>query len=168
MVGMLQAIQKTPLHERLQKAGRLVETDDNCNIIPAKMTRDELRDGYWKLVERLYTPEAFLERYFRVYRYPEYHRRRAHVSTLGGEGRFAPTLLYGLVLLWGLFWTLLRDGSLAKVGGVYLRYFLRVNRKYRDDVIGFAQFMNRCVTHWHFYRFTRDAQAGRLRLFSNG
>jgi hypothetical protein len=24
------------------------------------------------------------------------------------------------------------------------------------DIIGFAQFMNRCVTHWHVYRFTSD------------
>lgn len=46
--------------------------------------------------------------------------------------------------------------------------FLRVNLKYRRDAIGFAQFANRCVTHWHFYRFTREASAGRLRLFNNG
>jgi hypothetical protein len=39
MVGMLQAIQKTPLHERLQREGRLVETDDNCNIVPAGRSR---------------------------------------------------------------------------------------------------------------------------------
>ena len=48
------------------------------------------------------------------------------------------------------------------------RYFFRVNLRYRKDVIGFAQFMNRCVTHWHFYRFTRDASEGKLRLFNSG
>ena len=36
------------------------------------------------------------------------------------------------------------------------------------DVIGFAQFMNRCVTHWHFYKFTRLSIAGKLRLFNSG
>ena len=55
-----------------------------------------------------------------------------------------------------------------KIGAVYLRYFFRVNMRYRKDVVGFAQFMNRCVTHWHFYRFTREASEGKLRLFSNG
>jgi len=32
----------------------------------------------------------------------------------------------------------------------------------------FAQYMSRCLTHWHFYRFTRDAIAGRLRTYNSG
>jgi len=28
--------------------------------------------------------------------------------------------------------------------------------------------MNRCVTHWHFYRFTREAISGRLRTYNSG
>jgi radical SAM superfamily enzyme YgiQ (UPF0313 family) len=170
MVGMLQAIPKTPLHARLKQEGRLFEAanNENCNIVPAKMTRDELLAGYWKLVERLYTPAAFMERYFRVYRYPEYHRRRASISALANEGRFFPTVIYAILLLWALFWTLLRDGSLTTVGAVYTRFFFRTNLRYRKDAIGFAQNMNRCVTHWHFYRFTREAMAGKLRQFSNG
>jgi radical SAM superfamily enzyme YgiQ (UPF0313 family) len=167
MVGMLQAIPKTPLYERIVKSGRFVD-DDNCNIVPAQMTRAELVQGYWGLVKRLYTPENFFDRYFSVYRFPEYHERRAKISKKAGEGKLVPTLGYGLILLWTLFWALLKDGSLRKIGGVYLRYFLRVNRRYRNDVVGFAQFMNRCVTHWHFYRFTREASEGKLRLFSNG
>ncbi len=76
MVGMLQAIPKTPLYERLKRDGRLVEEDPSCNFVPKQMTRDELRDGYWDLVKRLYTPEAYLERYFKVYESPEYLERR--------------------------------------------------------------------------------------------
>jgi radical SAM superfamily enzyme YgiQ (UPF0313 family) len=168
MVGMLQAIPTTPLYDRLQKEGRLVESDPNCNIVPAQMTRDELKDGYQSLVRRLYTPEAFLERYFHAYRFPEYQRRRAAISNLGGEGRFFPTLGYALLLIWALFWALARDGSLSTVGSVYAWYFFRRNLRYRKDVIGLAQFANRCVTHWHFYRFTREAFAGRLRTFNSG
>ena len=33
-------------------------------------------------------------------------------------------------------------------------------------IVGFAQFMSRCVTHWHFYKFTREAIAGRLRAYN--
>jgi radical SAM superfamily enzyme YgiQ (UPF0313 family) len=168
MVGMLQAIPKTPLYDRMKKAGRLVESDDNCNIVPAQMSREELVKGYWGLVKRLYTPEAFFDRYFAAYRFPEYHARRALISHKAGEGRFLPTLLYGVILFCTLFRALVRDGSLRKVGATYLRYFFRVNLSYRKDVIGFAQFMNRCVTHWHFYRFTRDASEGKLRLFNSG
>ena len=166
MVGMLQAIPRTPLYERLQREGRLVEEDPNCNFVPKQMSREELRQGYWDLVKRLYTPEAFFDRYFKVYESPEYLQRRAEICRKAGEGKRLPTLGYGLALLWSLFWALLRDGSLTSVGRVYLKYFFTRNLRYRRDIVGFAQFMNRCVTHWHFYKFTREAIAGRLRTYN--
>ena len=168
MVGMLQAIPTTPLYERLKKEGRLVEEDPNCNFVPKQMSRDALRQGYWDLVTRLYTPEAFFDRYFKVYESPEYLERRAAICKKAGEGKRLPTLGYGLVLLWSLFWALLHDGSLISVGKVYLKYFLTRNIKYRRDIVGFAQYMNRCVTHWHFYKFTREVTAGRLRTYNSG
>jgi radical SAM superfamily enzyme YgiQ (UPF0313 family) len=168
MVGMLVAVPKTPLYERLEKAGRLREDDDNCNIVPAQMTSEQLQRGYWKLLNRLYTPEAFLDRYFQVFRFPEFRKRRAAICDKANEGKFFPTLGYGLSLMWNLFWALLKDGSLVTIGGVYLRYFFRKSMKLRNDVVGFAQFMNRCVTHWHFYKYTREGTAGKLRLFNSG
>jgi len=167
MVGMLQAIPRTPLYERLQREGRLVDDDPNCNFVPRQMSRDELRQGYWDLVQRLYTPEAFFDRYFQVYRFAEFHRRRAEICRKAGEGKRLPTLAYGLALLWSLGGALWRDRSLRSVGWMYLKYFLTRNLKYRRDLVGFAQFMNRCVTHWHFYRFTREAVSGRLRTYSS-
>jgi radical SAM superfamily enzyme YgiQ (UPF0313 family) len=167
MVGMLQAIPTTPLYERLEKEGRLVADDPNCNIIPKQMTREELIEGYWDLVQRLYTPEAFLDRYFYSYRYPEYYRKRGEISRKAREGKFLPTLAYGLILLVNLIKTLWADGSLRSIGGVYLKKFFRDSLRHRRDVIGFAQYMNRCVTHWHFYRFTREARAGKLRHYSS-
>jgi radical SAM superfamily enzyme YgiQ (UPF0313 family) len=169
MVGMLGAIPKTPLYERLEKEGRLVEDDPNCNFHPKQMTREELRANYWELVGRLYTPEAFFERYFSVYKnYPEFERKRAEICEKAGEGKMLPTLGYGLISLWKLAKALIRDGSLRSVGRTYWRYFWRDNRKHRPGVIGFAQFMNRCVTHWHFYIFTRETRAGRLRTYNSG
>jgi radical SAM superfamily enzyme YgiQ (UPF0313 family) len=168
MVGMLQAIPTTPLYDRLQKEGRLVEEDPNCNFVPKQMTRDELKQGYWDLVKRLYTPEAYLDRYFEVYRSAEYIERRAEICRKAGEGKRLPTLGYGLALLWALFWALLWDGSLFTVGRVYTRYFFTSSLRHRPDVVGFAQFVNRCVTHWHFYKFTREMTAGRLRAYNSG
>jgi radical SAM superfamily enzyme YgiQ (UPF0313 family) len=169
MVGMLVAVPKTPLYERLEKANRLRPEDVNCNILPAQMSPEELRSGYWELVRRLYTPENFLERYFRQFRQPEFLRRRSDIYAKTA-GAYSPvkTLLYGLVLVWNLLRTLLRDGSLVRVGRVYLHYFLRHNLRYQSGIAGFAQFMNRCATHWHFYKFTREATAGRLRLYNSG
>lgn len=166
MVGMLQAVPKTPLYDRLKKDGRLVEEDPSCNFVPQQMTRDELRQGYWRLVERLYCPEAYLDRYFKVFESPQYLERRAEICRKAGEGKCMPTLGYGLALLWSLFWALLWDGSLISVGKVYARYFFTRSLRHRRDIVGFAQFMNRCVTHWHFYKFTREMTAGRLRAYN--
>jgi len=166
MVGMLQAIPRTPLYERLEREGRLDEDDPNCNFIPKQMTREELREGYWSLLKRLYSPEGFFDRYFKVYESPEYLKRRAEICKKAGEGKRLPTLLYGLALLWSLFFTLLKDGSLFSVGRIYVKYFFTRNLRYRRDIVGFAQFMNRCVAHWHFYKFTREAIAGRLKTYN--
>jgi hypothetical protein len=168
MVGMLAAVPKTPLFERLKKEGRLRLDDANCNIVPKQMTPAELQQGYWQLLKRLYTPQAFLDRYFRIYQYPEFRRRRAEMFAKAKENKAMQALGYGLILAWKLFWALLKDGSLRQVGVVYLRYFFKQMRRYQRGVFGFAQFMNRCVTHWHFYRFTREGTAGRLRLFNSG
>ncbi len=70
MIGMLHAIPKTPLHARLAKEGRLDPADEpeyGTNVIPLHMTRDELRDGYVKVMKDLYEPEAYFERLENLY-----------------------------------------------------------------------------------------------------
>lgn len=167
MVGMLVAVPKTPLFARLEKEGRL-RADVNCNIVPKQMTSDELQQGYWNLLKRLYTPQAFLDRYFNIYRYPEFRRKRAAMFERAKENKALKALTYGLILAWNLFWALFKDGSLKKVGSVYMRYFFDHCLRYRGGIFGFAQFMNRCVTHWHFWKFTQEGTRGRLRLFNSG
>jgi radical SAM superfamily enzyme YgiQ (UPF0313 family) len=65
MVGMLYAIPKTPLHARLAAEGRL-DSDDNSpfgtNVIPSLISRGDLRDGFLKLMEEIYHPDAYFER----------------------------------------------------------------------------------------------------------
>ena len=92
MVGMLTAIPKTPLYERLRKDGRLRLHDFNCNFVPKNMTPERLQSGYWELLRRLYAPEAFLERYFKIYNYPEFRRRRAAIIARANEGKTSRTL----------------------------------------------------------------------------
>ncbi len=168
MVGMLTAVPKTPLYERLEKEGRLRLEDPNCNIVPKQMTPSELQRNYWELLKRLYDPQAFFDRYFTVNDYPDFKRRRAEISKLANEGKALPTLIYGLLLLRRLAVALFRDRSLMTIGAIYLQNFFQRSLRVRADVIGFAQFMNRCVTHWHFYKFTQEGTAGKLRLFNSG
>jgi hypothetical protein len=69
MVGLLMAIEKTPLYERLEKEGRLksfpVGLDNSklaTNVMPKRMTYDELIDGYQALYFRLLEHRAIGER----------------------------------------------------------------------------------------------------------
>src|SRR3954467_3173057 len=57
MSGMLFAIAKTPLHARLAAEGRLDPSDQpefGTNVIPLKLGREELRDGWFDVLNRLY------------------------------------------------------------------------------------------------------------------
>lgn len=67
MTGLLNAMPRTPLHERLARDGRLVadSTGDQfafTNVVPKQMSRLELYRGYARLLERLYEPRAFRRR----------------------------------------------------------------------------------------------------------
>jgi len=60
MIGLLMAIPKTPLYERLEKDGRLIHESDkidntklSTNIVPKQMSYDELVNGYHDLFYRL-------------------------------------------------------------------------------------------------------------------
>lgn len=69
MVGLLNAMPRTPLYERLRAAGRLRERDssgDNTkldtNVVPVGMSHEELLSGYRRLHERLLADGAIARR----------------------------------------------------------------------------------------------------------
>lgn len=65
MIGMLAAIPKTPLHARLAAEGRLDPADElefGTNVIPRQMSREELRDGYLRVMNEVYEPDAYFGR----------------------------------------------------------------------------------------------------------
>ena len=73
MVNILFAIPHTPLHARLSKEGRLVALHDlidgsvTTNVIPSRISRRELCEGYLDLMRDLYTPEAYFARVDALY-----------------------------------------------------------------------------------------------------
>jgi radical SAM superfamily enzyme YgiQ (UPF0313 family) len=65
MTGMLTALPKTPLHARLARDNRLDPADASpfgTNVVPLRMGREELRDGYVALMRALYAPDAYFGR----------------------------------------------------------------------------------------------------------
>jgi len=100
MTGMLTPIPHTPLRERLRAEGRLREaefsgnnTDDEVQFVPRRMTAEEMQRGYYRILERLFSPGAM------------YQRSRALLERLelhifhGGQMRVAD-LRAGLRSLW--------------------------------------------------------------------
>src|SRR4029077_6844743 len=70
MSGMLMALPKTPLYDRLAAEGRLDLSDPpeyGTNVIPLKIGREELREGYMKVMTDLYEPEPYFERLEELY-----------------------------------------------------------------------------------------------------
>jgi len=75
MSGMLTAIAKTPLYDRLAREGRLDRADPphfGTNIVPAMMTGKDLRDGYIDLHRALYEPESYFRRLEALFLDPEF------------------------------------------------------------------------------------------------
>ena len=98
MSGMLSAIPKTPLHERLAADGRLDLADVSeygTNVVPLLMSREELLDGYLRVLNELYEPEAYFERTEALFLQPSFDigikKKR---NWLGTRDRSAQELLF--------------------------------------------------------------------------
>jgi len=82
MIGLLTALPHTPLYERIEREGRLIELDgvaDNTrpqsNIVPKNMTSEEMSDGYQALYTRLLSDAEIARRIRNKVRYlrePQY------------------------------------------------------------------------------------------------
>lgn len=140
MVGLLSALPKTRLYQRLRDEGRLLATTTGnnteafCNFITT-LDRDFLQDGYRRLMQSLYEPKAY---YRRVRAFLRYHRRRGprmHVSP--GEIRAFFKSLWILGVRYPgrrAYWTLLaytlvrhpRQFAQAVTLAIYGHHFRRV------------------------------------------
>lgn len=115
MVGLLQAIPGTRLHERLKREGRLVgessgdNVDGTTNIRP-RMNADRLREGYRRILAHIYAPRHHYKRirtFLREYRPPKVTARLQFQDIMAlfrsmfrlgviGRGRFH----YWWLLIW--------------------------------------------------------------------
>ncbi len=154
MIGMLYAIPKTPLHARLAAAGRLDPDDDSpfgTNVIPARFSREALRDGYVRLMEQVYAPDAYFARLG---------------AGLGDPAMpFAPARArywrrHPIARVRGQAW------NIARAAALYARLMLRVDdaalrRRYRREAVRQLRshrdpgrlfgYLVRCALHYHHY-----------------
>jgi radical SAM superfamily enzyme YgiQ (UPF0313 family) len=161
MAGMLSAIPKTPLYDRLEADGRIDNdaADDPeiaTNVIPLNMTRAELRDGWLDLMQRLYDPENYFDRFDALFvegRLPlgsakmTWLRRHRPLRYLVIQ---AATVTAALVML-GRVWSDRRSRPYRRRYAQSLRRLLAAGRPPRY----LFQFAWKCILHTHFATMTR-------------
>jgi len=154
MTGLLNAMPKTPLHERISRAGRLLAetTGDQfvfSNIIPAGMTRLELYEGYRRLLRRLYA-------------YGNYRKRAMALILSRGEASVG-----GLKM---------RRGELAIIGRFVRDCLLRASP--RRQLLTLSMLLETAIRkparlrdaislalmHKHFYEYVQDLTASLDRM----
>ncbi len=98
MIGLLHALPRTPLYERLEKEGRLREEDETCdntrvgtNIVPKQMPYEEMVVRYQALYRRLLTDAAIATRI---------NNKLRHMNDPLYSGGFAPA--ESLRIVWRL------------------------------------------------------------------
>ena len=159
MIGMLYAIPKTPLHARLAAAGRLDPDDDSpfgTNVLPARLSRESLRDGYVRLMEDVYRPDAYFERLagglgngaFPSAPARARYWRRHPLARLKGQA-------YNLARAAALFARLMRRVDDPDLRARYRREVARQMRSRRDPGHLFA-YLIRCALHYHHYTFAQE------------
>ena len=93
MIGILTAMPRTPLYERLQKEGRIDESEDSAentrgrtNVVPKNMTLEAMTEGYRALYARLLTDAEIAHRIRNKVRYlraPSYRSGYSAADRLG-------------------------------------------------------------------------------------
>jgi hypothetical protein len=158
MVGMLSAIPKTPLHARLAAAGRLDDADepaDGTNVIPLRLTRAALREGYVHLMQELYAPSAYFNRIDELYIAGGIRIDRAWQSYAGGRPwlrgiRNLRMWLEAFVLMARLM-ARVRDRTLRQVYRQRIWRFLRARR----NPTAVRVYAIKCAVHYHMHQLVR-------------
>jgi radical SAM superfamily enzyme YgiQ (UPF0313 family) len=169
MSGILHAIPKTPLYDRLLSEGRLDLRDVpeyGTNIRPLQMTPEELADGYLKVLNGLYDPENYFSRTEALFK-PGYDVGFAR-SDYFKTHRLAQLKIEGWNLLEGigLYIKLMTSIPSAKLRREYRRRFWRFARtRRRPGLIVFYLF--HLAMHYHAYTMARQMQTGEAKLVNS-
>ena len=183
MLGILQAIPRTPLYERLEKAGRLrsVAQGNNTlsftNIEPLQMTYGELITGYRELFQRIYTWGALGDRWLANVEQWGKHPERPFIQK--PLGRFRPFLIlqtlrifryyltggsehrrFARRMLWG---TLRRAPRTLHQTIAYLAYFIHL-REYADRVVAKEYKFDYALNEVNFAESNRFGEGGTINM----
>jgi len=146
MVGMLQAIPGTRLHERMKKEGRLIglttgdNVDGTTNIIPSNMEPETLQNGYKKILDEIYSHRGYYQRvktFLREYRPPPNLKSRlklSHIMAFLKSIYLLGIISNGRYYYWKLvIWTQIRKPKLFPLAitlAIYGYHFRKVSKQH--------------------------------------
>jgi radical SAM superfamily enzyme YgiQ (UPF0313 family) len=170
MVGMLHAIPKTPLHARLAHEGRLDPADESefgTNIIPLQIDREQLRDGYVKVMNDLYEPDAYFDRVEELFLKEKLdcsrgimkYWRRHPWAWVKAETR---NLLRAMVL----FWRLTSGIPEAALRQQYRKRLWRLARS-RPAPNVLLIFVVKCALHYHQHTLAKQLASGKSPVYNS-
>ncbi len=170
MTGMLFAIPKTPLHARLAEEGRLDFSDTpefGTNVIPLKIGREELRDGYVRVMDQLYECDAYFERLESLYLEErlyvgagrERYWRRHPWERIKTEGLFLAQAI-------GLYARLMRNVPEAYLRREYRKRFWRFLRV-RQNPGTLLFYVIHMALHYHAHTMAKQMASGRSVVYNS-
>jgi radical SAM superfamily enzyme YgiQ (UPF0313 family) len=154
MVGLLTALPRTALRDRLEREGRLLERSSGDNTHSAsfnfrtKLPEAGLLEGYFRVLGEIYRPRAYFDRCLDLLgRFPEWRYRRRP----GESGSVTPRNVLYLVR------SLVVQGF-SRYGAEYFRYLVKAFRISPGLV---ETFVTLAVQGRHFFIITRRFLRGR-------
>ena len=170
MAGMLSAIPKTPLYERLEAEGRLdnaAADDPNIatNVIPLKMSVETMRDGWLDLMIRLYEAENYFSRFNDLFIDGKLPLADAKMDWLRKHqfGNYLKIQSLTILAALGMLAKIWTDPRTRLDRPVYAKYLKKLIAARRPPRLLF-QFAFKCVMHTHFATMTRAMARGEGRL----
>jgi radical SAM superfamily enzyme YgiQ (UPF0313 family) len=159
LMGMLYAIPKTPLYDRLLAENRLDQDDipeHGTNVIPLGMSREALSEGYVLLMRRLNDPVAFFDRAdslyhnrgFRFNRAQRDYWRRHPLNWL----KWQSITLVKCAVLYHRLMRQVTDNALRQ------EYRRRLSSiwKSRHEPAALFIYLIKCAAHYHYTKLLKD------------
>jgi radical SAM superfamily enzyme YgiQ (UPF0313 family) len=170
MTGMLWALPKTPLYDRLAEEGRLDLTEPpeyGTNVIPLKIGREELREGYIKVMTELYECEPYFERLEKLYLedYMVFGRGRSRYWKRHPLKRLKAESTW-LVQAIGLFLRLMKGVPEAHLRREYRKRLWRF-LKVRQNPATLLFYVIHMAQHYHAYTMAKQMSSGRTRVYNS-
>lgn len=170
MLGMLSAIPKTPLYARLESEGRLDDEDQpefGTNVIPQRMTREELLAGYVDMMQELNDVDSFFDRADSLYldKSFQFNRTQQKYWKRHPLKRFK-AWSYDVVRCWVLYGRLMKHVEDPQLREAYRRRLKQLWKARRDPAAMFI-YLIKCATHYHYQTIAKNLKRSQDRPLLN-